>query len=61
MKCNHDKYKKPPYMFLDHALRDNNICWTGLIVDKCECGESIGHAKRVQAMTANEYMRGLNK
>ena len=60
MMCNHDKYRKPPYMQLEHALRDNNIAWIGIIVDKCECGELIGFAKRVPTKTVGEYMRGLN-
>ena len=60
--CTHDRYRKPDYMCAPTALKNSNIAWVGMIVQKCEsCGADISHAKRAQVKTAEEYMREVNK
>ena len=60
--CTHDRYRKSDYMCHPTALKNSNIAWVGMIVQKCEeCGADISHAKRAPVLTASEYLRRLGK
>ena len=61
IKCSHDKYRGAGWMCHPKALKDTNIAWVGMIVEKCEdCGMDIEFARRAPVLTADEYLRSLN-
>lgn len=61
IKCSHNRYRQKDYMCHPKALKDTNIAWIGMIVEKCEdCGQDISFAKRAPVLTAEQYLRGLD-
>jgi len=59
-KCTHEFYKTNNFMQYEKAVKDPNICWTGMIEKTCkDCGQDIGFARRVQVKTVDQYMRGI--
>jgi hypothetical protein len=58
--CTHEKYKGDGYMMADNAmkaLKRNEIVWVGMVIQECECGADISHAKRVPIRTYEQWKR----
>ncbi len=60
MTCTHEKYTGDHYKPVGEAMRDKEICWTGMIVTECdECGADISSRRIVPVMTPKEYMKEM--
>lgn len=61
MTCKHERYKTGKFCTLDNALRgmrQNKVCWIGVIVKECEdCGEDISKYEVVPYKSPEDYMR----
>ena len=62
-QCAHNRYRQNDYMMVENAkkaMKAGKICWMGIVVTDCEiCGADISHAKRVQVMTGEQYIKNM--
>ncbi len=57
MTCTHEKYTGDHYKPVGEAMRDKEICWTGMIVTECaECGADISSLRIVPVKTTQEVL-----
>ena len=59
-KCTHDHYKTDQFMQYEKAVKDTDICWTGIIEKECkDCGADIAFARRVRVMSPEQYLKSI--
>ncbi len=60
MACTHAKYTGDHCMPVGDAMRDKEVCWTGMIVNECdECGADISSLRIVPVKTPKEYIKEM--